>query len=613
MSESNLTQKIKVPEAWGSRVGLVLAMAGNAVGFGNFLRFPVQAVQNGGGAFIIPYLVSLVILGLPLVLIEWSTGRYGGTFGYHSTPLMMRRMANNKAIWMYVGVFGIFSNIAIASYYCYMESWTMSYVYHSIVGTFDGMTQHQVASFFSGYLDVTTSTTGIPFEGIVFFVLCLALNVWILSKGLSGGIEKAAKIGVPLLIVFGIFLAIKGIFLKSGQDGAVFDGLTGLNFLWTPDYSSLSNPKVWLAAAGQIFFTLSVGMGCIHAYASYVKKNEDIACNAMSAGFMNEFVEIVLGSSIIIPIAIGYFGIDRVVELTNLGGLGLGFRTMPFLFEQWGPIMSALAGVAFFGLLFFAGITSSLAMGTPVVGFFQDEFGWRKGKAAIGFGIITLIIGLPTVLYFQQGVFDEYDYWAGTVALFVFAMLEAVMFAWVFKLDRGWEEITRGSDIRVPIIFKYILKYVTPVVLIIVFVASLIRPAKDDWGSIGFSGWSLHGESILGQITHQGIGPNTAYFADNFYSEVDGTVQGVIVENQRNFLQINGTNGSITNYLVEDDFKVLVNQGDQVTKGTPVFSGSITNKVFYSDMARIFLVSLFILICFMVYFAYRKRVRTNTL
>ncbi len=606
----NLT--IKVPDAWGSRVGLVLAMAGNAVGFGNFLRFPVQAVQNGGGAFIIPYLVSLLILGLPLILIEWSTGRYGGSFGYHSTPLMMRKMGR-KAIWMYVGVFGIFSNIAIASYYCYMESWTMSYVFHSVMGTFNGMDQHQVASFFSGYLDVTTSTTGIPFEAIVFFLLCLSLNVWILSKGLSGGIEKAAKIGVPLLIVFGIFLAIKGITLKAGHDGAVFDGLKGLNFLWTPEFSSLANPKVWLAAAGQIFFTLSVGMGCIQAYASYVKKDDDIACNAMSAGFMNEFVEIVLGSSIIIPIAVGYFGIDRVIELTHMGGLGLGFRTMPFLFAQWGPVMAALSGVAFFGLLFFAGITSSLAMGTPVVGFFQDEFGWRKGRAAIGFGVIILIIGLPTVLFFQQGVFDEYDYWAGTVALFVFAMFESIMFAWVFKLDKGWAEITRGSDIRVPLFFRFTLKYITPVVLIVVFVASLIRPANDDWSKISVTGWSLHSESILGQISHQGGGPNNTYFATNFYSEVDGMVVGLVKENSRNFLQIQSSVGSPTNYLVEDDYKIVVQPGEHVSVGSPIFEGGVTNKIFYSDMARIFLASLFLLICFMVYYAYRKRVRENTL
>lgn len=586
-------------------------MAGNAVGFGNFLRFPVQAIQNGGGAFIIPYLVSLVLLGIPLLLIEWSSGRYGGKFGFHTTPMILQKMGKRK-FWMYIGVFGIFSNIAIASYYCYMESWTISYVYHSIVGTFSGMDQHQVASFFNGYLDITTSSTGIPFEAIIFFILCLALNIWILSKGLSEGIEKAAKIGVPLLIVFGTFLAIKGISLKAGQDGAAFDGVLGLNFLWTPEFDSLTNPKVWLAAAGQIFFTLSVGMGCIHAYASYVKSNEDIACNAMSAGFMNEFVEIVLGSSIIIPIAIGYFGIDKVTELTNLGGLGLGFRTMPYLFSQWGSVMSAFAGVAFFGLLFFAGITSSLAMGTPVVSFFKDEYGWKRSKAALGFGLSILILGLPTVIFFKEGVFDEYDYWGGTVSLFVFAMFESILFAWVFGLDKGWKEINEGADIRLPRIYRPILKYVTPVILIVVFLGSLIRPENDEWSKLSFKGWKVHNESIVGQIMHKGIGPNKNYFANEFYAENSGVVQGVVVENSRSFLQIDN-NGNSKLYLAKNNYETLVKTGDTVEVGTPIFKGNIINRVFYVDMARLLLVTLFITIAIMVHSAYNRRKKLNLL
>lgn len=599
-------------DSWGTRVGLVLAMAGNAVGFGNFLRFPVQAVQNGGGAFIIPYLVCLVLLGIPLLLIEWSSGRYGGKFGFHTTPMILHKMSNKK-FWMYIGVFGIFSNFVIAAYYCYLESWTMSYVYHSIIGTFNGMDQNQVASFFSRYLDVTVSTTGIPYEAIIFFLLCLALNIWILSKGLSGGIEKAAKIGVPLLIVFGIFLAIKGISLKSGSDGAVFDGILGLNFLWTPNFDSLANPKVWLAAAGQIFFTLSVGMGCIHAYSSFVSSKEDIACNAMSAGFMNEFVEIVLGSSIIIPIAIGYFGIDKVVELTNIGGLGLGFRTMPFLFAQWGDVMSAIAGVAFFGLLFFSGITSSLAMGTPVVSFFKDEYSWSQKKAAIGFGLSILVLGLPTVIFFQEGVFDEYDYWGGTVALFVFAMFEAILFAWVFGVDKGWKEINESADIRLPKILKPILKYVTPVLLIVVFLASFFRPVNDDWLKLRFSGWKLHNESILGQIMHKGIGPNKDYFADEFYSDMEGTVLGVVKDNSRNYLNVEADDGTSKMYLVKPKYSILVSHGDKIEIGTPVFSGNIINNVFYKDMTRLLLLGLFILITFMVYFAYKRRKSLNLL
>ncbi|MBN1339258.1 MAG: hypothetical protein JXA03_08040, partial [Bacteroidales bacterium] len=176
-----------VKEAWGTRVGLILAMAGNAVGLGNFLRFPVQAIQNGGGAFIIPYFVCFLLLGIPLLLIEWSIGRYGGQFGYHTTPFTFKKMGVRR-FWLYLGTFGIFSNIAIAAYYCYIESWTLAYVFHSVSGTFQGLGQNQVADFFSTYTDIFVSTTGIPLEAVIFFLLCLVLNSWILSKGLKGGV-----------------------------------------------------------------------------------------------------------------------------------------------------------------------------------------------------------------------------------------------------------------------------------------------------------------------------------------------------------------------------------------------------------------------------------------
>lgn len=455
-------------ESWGSRVGLVLAMAGNAVGLGNFLRFPVQAVQNGGGAFIIPYLVCFVLMGLPLLYVEWSMGRFGGGRGHHSTPFILDSMAPKQFLWKYIGVFGIFTNVAVAAYYCYLESWTLGYIWHSITGTFKGMDSTQVADFFSGY-------TGFDdYSNVAFWILCLALNTYILSRGLSGGVEKVAKVGMPLLIAFGVLLAIRGITLKSGNAGAVYDGTEGLNYLWTPDFSSIWTPKVWLAAAGQIFFTLSVGMGSIQCYASYLRKRDDVALNAMSAGWMNEFVEVVLGAAVVIPITVGYFGIDGMKDLVQqAGGLGLGFRTLPYLFQQWGPVLAVVAGVLWFGLLFFAGITSSLAMGTPVLGFLRDEFGWKRTSAAWAFGAIVFILGLPTVLFFKYGVFDEYDYWAGTVSLVVFAMFEIILFAWVFGIDKGWEEITRGADMTVPIIFKYIIKFVTPAILIFVFVGSL--------------------------------------------------------------------------------------------------------------------------------------------
>ncbi|MFN8352498.1 MAG: sodium-dependent transporter [Flavobacteriales bacterium] len=476
-------------ESWGSRVGLILAMAGNAVGLGNFLRFPVQAIQNGGGAFIIPYLVCFLLMGIPLLWIEWGMGRFGGRQGHHSTPFILHSLDPRRALWKYIGVFGIFTNIAVAAYYCYLESWTLSYVWHSIAGSFNGQTSEQVASFFGDYISVSTSTTGIPFEPIVFWLLCLFLNTWILSQGLSGGVEKVAKVGMPLLILFGIFLAVRGVTLKAGEHGAVYDGTMGLNFLWTPDFSSIWSAKVWLAAAGQIFFTLSVGMGSIHCYASYVKKRDDIALNAMSAGWMNEFVEVVLGAAIIIPISIGYLGVEKVVELTKTGGLGLGFKTLPYLFTQWGPTLGMIAGVCWFGLLFFAGITSSLAMGTPVMGFLEDEFGWKRKPAAWFFGLIVLVLGLPTVLWFNEGVFDEYDYWAGTVSLVVFALFETILFAWIFGMDKGWAEINHGADIRVPRFFRFVIQYITPLFLAFVFFNSLPSIWENITKPVGWQVW----------------------------------------------------------------------------------------------------------------------------
>src|SRR5690554_3663443 len=549
--------KVKT-ESWGSRVGLILAMAGNAVGLGNFLRFPVQAVQNGGGAFIIPYLVCFLLMGIPLLFIEWSSGRYGGKAGNHSTPYILDTMAKGR-IWKYIGVFGIFTNVAVAAYYTYIESWALSYAFHSILGTFEGLTQLQVANFFTTYVDIGFSTTGIPFEAVIFYILCLGINIYILSRGLEG-IEKVAKIGMPMLILFGLVLAVRGWTLGTSGNSDIFpdaNAWDGLNFLWTPQFDSLTNPKVWMAAAGQIFFTLSVGMGTIHCYAAYVRSSDLIALNAVSAGFMNEFVEVVLGSSIVIPIAAGYLGLDWVLDNA---GFGMAFQTMPYLFQQWGPILVALAGIFWFGLLFFSGITSSLAMGTPWMGFMKDEFNWGKAKGAITFGLLTLLMGLPTVIFFQEGVFDEYDYWAGTVSLVIFALLETIVFSWVFGINKGWKEINEGSDIKIPSIYKFIIKYVTPMMLLLVFLGSLLTPLDNDWASnIGNlftgNGWSLDNSSIIKQLTQAGLKE-----------------------------QIAATTDTVT-------------------------VASLERKMFFANFARVQLMVLFLLIAAIVYISFKKRRR----
>ena len=545
-------------QAWGSRVGLILAMAGNAVGLGNFLRFPVQAVQNGGGAFIIPYLICFLLMGIPLLYIEWATGRFGGRFGNHSTPYILDSMVKGRVL-KYIGVFGIFTNVAVAAYYCYIESWTMSYVYHSLAGTFEGMSQSGIAQFFNNYVDISKSSTGIPYEAVVFYILCLILNTYILSKGLKG-IEKVAKIGMPLLILFGAILAVRGLTLGTSGASDLFPNANawdGLNFLWTPQYDSILDLKVWMAAAGQIFFTLSVGMGTIQCYAAYMNSKDDIALNAVSAGFMNEFVEVVLGSLIVIPIAAGYLGLDWVIENA---GFGMAFQTMPYLFQQWGPVLAAVAGLFWFGLLFFAGITSSLAMGTPWMGFMKDEFNWGQNKGAWSFGLLILVMGLPTVIFFQEGVFDEYDYWAGTVSLVVFAMLETILFSWIFGMKKGWAEIISGADIKVPLIYKFIIKFVTPIMLIIIFLGSLFKPKDNEWSEnvsrlFSGQGWSLDNGSIVKTVMHSGIKEKIAAATD------------------------------------------------------PALISQLENQIMYLNFARILLLALFIFISALVYVAFLKRRR----
>ena len=340
------------------------------------------------------------------------------------------------------------------------------------------------------------------------------LNIFIISKGINKGIERVAKICMPMLLFFGLFLVVKAYSLKAGDNGAICDGTTAIDFLWTPDLDSLSNPKIWLAAAGQVFFTLSLGMGAIQTYASYLKRDEDIALSSMTSAFTNEFTEIILGSAIIIPIAVGYLGIDKVVELAQTGGFGLGFRTMPYLFGQWGDILSALAGLAFFGLLFFAAITSSLSTTQPFVAFLSNSYNWSQKSTSYTLGAIILIIALPCIFFFEKGVFDQYDFWGGTVALFLFATIEAIAFSWVMGIEKGWKLINYHADMQIPKFFKYVLKYVTPTMLITIFLAALFKPKNDDWSLISLKGWPLDDSAIIAELTHQGISaddPNIAY------------------------------------------------------------------------------------------------------
>lgn len=507
-------------ERWASRVGLVLAMAGNAVGLGNFLRFPAQAAANGGGAFMIPYVVALLVMGLPLIWVEWAMGRYGGQRGHHCTPGIFQ-VHGSSPVWKYVGVLGLWSCLVIASYYLYIESWCLTYAFKSLIGGFAGMsTPAEVEEFFNQLTGKTpNSIWSISWWGMGVFAFCAALNVFILSRGLAKGIEFVCKIGMPLLILFAALLAFRGLLIEPTDTAAPFydpkavaSPFVGLNFLWEPRFDSLANPAVWLAAAGQIFFTLSIGMGSIHCYASYLREEDDIALTGASAAWTNEFCEVILGGTILLPIAVAYLGLEAVQSMTagGSGGFGLGFLVFPTLFNNWGWLAPA-AGFMWFGLLFFAAITSSLAMGQPIMALLQSDFGCSRPASAVGFGLMLLILAVPVAVFTGDSFFAELDYWAGTFMLVVFALAEAILFGWVFGLDRGWREINSGGEIRVPAVFRFIIQYVTPVFLIVILAASIFMPSPG-WGSYladVFAGKSpafqFSGDGMIGKLLHNDL------------------------------------------------------------------------------------------------------------
>jgi SNF family Na+-dependent transporter len=246
-----------------------------------------------------------------------------------------------------------------------------------------------------------------------------------------------------------------------------------LGFLWNPSFTYLFKAKVWLAAAGQIFFTLSVGIGVIITYASYLKKNDDIVLSGLSAVSTNEFAEVILGSSIIIPAAYIFFGQEQILQITQSGTFNLSFITMPKIFSQI-PFGTFFAFIWFL-LLFIAGITSSISLLQPSIAFFEDEFNVSRKKAVTIIITTCFILCHIPIFFISKGVIGELDFWGGTFCLVIFATVEIFLFSWIFGIDKAWEEMHNGAEIKIPKIYKFIIKYITPTFLVTILIGWLIQ------------------------------------------------------------------------------------------------------------------------------------------
>jgi NSS family neurotransmitter:Na+ symporter len=467
-------------ERWSSKLGVILAVAGSAVGLGNFLRFPGKVASNGGGAFMIPYFVSFLLLGLPLMWIEWTIGRFGGGFEHSTAPGIFQTMWKKSRFIKYFGVIGIFGPIVIFVYYTYVESWLLGYSLFAITGKYSACTDKEsMTVFLEAYQGLVSNE---HFDGLwtsyLFFLITFAVNILVVCFGISRGIERVCKWGLPLLFLMAVVLVVRVLTLGSPiPEHPEQSIINGLGFLWNPDWSSLLNGKVWLEAAGQIFFTLSCGFGVILTYASYLKRNDDVALSGLSAAITNEMAEVVLAGSLVIPAAFVFLGSAGIKEVSDANVFNLGFVTMPLVLQNLA--FSRLFGFLWFFLLFIAGVTSSISLTAPAIAFMEDEFNLTRREAGITFAVVTFVLCQPVIFFLGNGVMGEMDFWGVSVCLVVFASIETILFAWVFGMDKAWTELHAGSDITIPKIYRFIIKYVTPTALATILVVWLVQEWTD--------------------------------------------------------------------------------------------------------------------------------------
>ncbi|MEO1524397.1 MAG: sodium-dependent transporter [Planctomycetota bacterium] len=463
-------------EQWGSRIGVILAVAGSAVGLGNFLRFPGQAASNGGGAFLLPYFISLLVLGIPLCWAEWTMGRFGGLRGFNSAPGIFGVICRTPKA-RFLAVPALLIPLVIYMYYVVVEAWCLAYAFGYLNGS---LLQGNDPATYSKYFDdfVGANNDGDAFNGstnLIYFVLfTFAVNFILIYRGVAKGIETFCRFAIPLMVVCALCVLVRVLTLPADKVSA------GLGFMWNPDFSSLSDPKTWLAASGQIFFSLSVGFGVIINYASYLKKKDDVVLSGLTACSMNEFFEVCLGGLITLPAAFIFLG----AAAGDQGTFGLGFNALPNVFAQM-PL-GRFFGFLWFFMLFLAAITSSLSMLQPVIAFLEEAFSLKRAQSALILGVLT-IAGSGFVLYFSGGMkaLDTFDFWVGTFLIFVLAMIQATIYGWVFGIERGAVESAVGAQLRMPTFVQFMLKFVVPVYLAVIFIAFVFQNLPDSTAADG--------------------------------------------------------------------------------------------------------------------------------
>ncbi|MDX9916590.1 MAG: sodium-dependent transporter [Gudongella sp.] len=432
-------------ENWGSRIGFIMAAAGSAVGLGNIWRFPYLAGENGGGAFIAVYLVFIIFIGVSIMLAEFAVGRKTGLAAVGAYKKINKNFT-------FAGVLGVLSAFFIMGFYPVVGGWASAYILKS----FTGLLSNPAAIG-----DVFGEFIGNPVEPIVWMAIYLVVNIVIVAKGIAGGIEKAGKILMPTLFVLLIAIAVRSVTLPGAS--------AGLDFLFKPDWSSI-NGGVLLAALGQAFFSLSLGMGCMITYGSYLSKSENLPSSALTVSLMDTGVALLAGIALF-P-ALFAFGLEPAA------GPGLVFVVAPQIFASMGGI-GVLFSALFFIALTIAALTSSVSLLEVVVAYLIDERGWARGKSVYTAGGIMVVTGILSslslgvmsgVTVFGVGAFDFFDILTDKIFLAIGGLILAVFVGWFMDKNELKEEITNGGKVSFGLfdIWYNLVKFVIPVAIAIV-------------------------------------------------------------------------------------------------------------------------------------------------
>ncbi len=454
-----MSERKSIHGQWSSRLIFILAATGSAVGLGNVWKFPYMAGENGGGAFVLVYLMCIAMIGIPIMMAEILMGRRG-----RQSPInTMSMLASDAGVtqrWAWLGWIGVISGFLIMSFYSVIAGWALAYVLEAVSGSFTGFTGETSANAFVGHISNPGITT---FWHTVFSVM----TAIIIAKGVRSGLEKAVKVLMPTLFV--LLVLLLGYAINTGY----FD--QGLNFLFNPDFSKLSREGV-LSALGHAFFTLSLGMGAIMVYGSYMPGKTSIASATITIAFMDTLVALVAGMAI--------FPIVFANGLEPGAGPGLVFISLPIAFGQMPG--GLIFGTLFFVLLSFAAWTSAISIVEPAVAFLVENRGMSRKKSAMTIVGLAWAIGMLTVMSFggwgfefefagarkTDGIFDILDIATTNFMLPLGGLAIALFAGWVMKEKDTADELKLKSEWQYKL-WRFLVRFVSPAGVVLFFLHTL--------------------------------------------------------------------------------------------------------------------------------------------